>query len=596
MRIRPMLAAGLVAGVVITPYGAAQAISAATTPTNAGTAAAAVPGPPTVTPADLRFTPGRTLRYGAAPEVGLLPEHVTAITATARRFMEPSPTFPMYPGAVVLAARDGVIVKHEAMGHAVRYASYDPATRRGEELPREDWVPTRYDTIYDMASVTKLFTSIVVMQQVERGRIKVDAPVTDYIPEFAAEGKGNVTVRHLLTHTSGLPAWLPLYRDYPTPEERYQAVWAVKPQAAPDTRYVYSDLNLIALGKIVEKVSGMPLDQVVSTGITGPLRMTDTGFNPPESKHDRVAATEWMPALDRGMIRGTVHDENAWSFGGVAGHAGIFSTAGDLATLAQALLNGGRYGRVRLLSEDSVRSMLTNYNTAFPDNSHGLGFELNQFWYMGAISSPVTAGHTGFTGTSMVIDPLSRSFIILMANRVHPTRDWGTNTPSRRAVAQDLGRALPVRPAIGAEAWYAGMRAGETATLTLPVPAGAARLDFALWYDTEPRDDQGVLEGTVDGQTWQPVPMALRAGRFAWNSPGTVAGFAGRTWARARAALPSGLTALRWRYSTANGYTGLGRGVYVDGVMVRDAAGRPLVDGERNPGAFQPSGWSLSRD
>lgn len=599
-----LVTAAVAATAVISPHGA-LAYAASMPEMSPGEPVAAtahggpvVPGPPTVTPADLRFTPGRLLRYGSAADAGMLQEHVDAAVETTRRFTEPSPTHPMYPSAVLLAARDGVIVAHEAMGEAVRYSGYDPDTEEGVELPRDQWVPARHDTIYDMASVTKLFTSIAVMQEVERGRVDLSAPVTRYIPEFAAEGKGSITVRHLLTHTSGLPAWLPLYRDWPTPEARYQAVWAVKPQAPPDTRYVYSDLNLITLGKIVETVAGRPLDRVISERITGPLGMVDTGFNPPAAKRDRIAATEYMPALDRGMVRGEVHDENAWSLGGVAGHAGIFSTARDMAVLAQTILNGGRYGRARVLREESVRAMLTDYNAAYPGNAHGLGFELDQFWYMGAISSPVTAGHTGFTGPSLVIDPISRTFVVLLANRVHPTRDWGSNTPARRAVAQDVGRALPVRPAVGPDAWYAGMAAGATTTLSLPLPAdsGAARVDFWLWYDTEPRDDAGVLEASTDGNTWTPVPMALRAGRHAWSNEGRFAGFAGRMWARATAELPEGVTALRWRYTTANGYAGLGRGVYVDGVVVRDGRGRRVVDGEREPDRFTADGWRPSRD
>jgi hypothetical protein len=180
---------------------------------------------------------------------------------------------------------------------------------------------------------------------------------------------------------------------------------------------------------------------------------------------------------------------------------------------------------------------------------------------------------------------------------VHPTRDWGSNSPARRAVAQDLGRALPVRPEAGPDAWYAGMAADATATLTLPLPGGSTGLDFRLWYDTEPRDDEGALEVSTDGRTWQPISMKLRTGRHAWSSDGRFAGYAGRTWARATATLPTGVTALRWRYTTRDDqYTGVGRGIYVDRVVVRDSAGRPLVDGERDPKRFQPDGWRPSPD
>ncbi|GAB2573310.1 serine hydrolase domain-containing protein [Streptomyces capparidis] len=558
------------------------------------------PGPPTVTPQDLRFTPGVTLRPGSARDAGLLPEHVERIAAHTAQYLAPSPTHPQYAGAVVLAARDGVIAVHEAVGHAVRYSGYDAATKRAVELPPEEWVPVRRDTVFDLASVTKLFTSITVVQQMERGRIELDAPVVRYLPEFAENGKEAITIRQLLTHTSGLPAWLPLYRDWPTPDERFRAAFAAAPQAAPGTRYLYSDLNLIALGRVVENVTGRRLDRVVADDITGPLRMADTGFTPPAELLPRIAATEYMTwtSPPRGMIRGSVHDENAWSLGGVAGHAGVFSTARDLAVLAQAVLNGGRYGRARILTEDSVRAMLTDHNTAFPGDSHGLGFELNQHWYMGPLSSPVTAGHTGYTGTSLVIDPLSRSIAVLLATRVHPTRDWGSNNPARRAVATALGRAVAVRPRRGRTAWFSGTAAGTTATLALPVPAGAAQARFWLWYDTEDGDDEAAFEASADGTSWRPVPFGLTAGRATRRTDGTVRGFGGRRWALARAALPEGTTAVRWRYTTANGWAGVGRGVYVDAVRVHDARGGVLLDGERPRDAalFTPDGWALSPD
>jgi len=157
--------------------------------------------------------------------------------------------------------------------------------------------------------------------------------------------------------------------------------------------------------------------------------------------------------------------------------------------LAQTLLNGGSYGGTRILSEDSVDALFHNENAAFPGNSHGLGFELDQRWYMDGLSGPETAGHTGYTGTSIVIDRASRSFVILLTNRVHPTRDWGSNNPSRRAVARDLARALAVHPLAGDEAWFSGVGDARTATLSAPAASGGA-LSFGLWYDTEAGSDE----------------------------------------------------------------------------------------------------------
>jgi hypothetical protein len=334
-------------------------------------------------------------------------------------------------------------------------------------------------------------------------------------------------------------------------------------------------------------VTGKPLDDVVADGITRPLGMTDTMFNPPARLRDRIAATEVQPWAGRPMIRGEVHDENAWSLGGVAGHAGLFSTARDLAVLARTLLNGGRYGTERILETDTVRAMLVNENEEFPANSHGLGFELDQRWYMDGLSTPVTFGHTGYTGTSVVIDPLSDSFVILLTNRVHPTRDWGSNNPSRRAVARDLARAIAVRPIEGDTAWFSGV--GDARTVSLATAGLTGRvLSFGLWYDTEAGFDVATLEASTDGgETWSKLPFTLRTGAETLASDGTVSGFGGRVWHHATAALPAGSDVLvRWRYS--NDAAIQGRGVYVDAVE---------VDGEPVDGAsLTPEGWQPSAD
>ena len=380
------------------------------------------------------------LTYGSASDAGLVPESVDRISIDLRSYLGPSPIHPTYAGGVVLAARHGVIAVHDAAGYAVRYADTDT------ELPPDQQVPTARDTMYDLASLTKLFTAIAVMQQVEAGRVVLGESVATYLPAFAQNGKDDVTVRDLLTHTGGLPAWIPLYSRYETVADRLAAVLAVEPTAEPGKRYTYSDLGLITLALVVEKATGKGLDQVVEQGITRPLGMHDTMFNPPARLKDRVAATEAQPWAGRPMLRGEVHDENAWSLGGIAGHAGLFSTALDIAVLAQTLLNGGRYGNTRVLDEATVRAMLTDENTEQPGDAHGLGFELDRPSYMDAMSSPLTYGHTGFTGTSLVVDPTSDSFVVLLTNRVHPTRDWGSSNPARRTIAQDLARALAGRP------------------------------------------------------------------------------------------------------------------------------------------------------
>ncbi len=557
-------------------------------------------GPPTVTGDDVRFTPHRTLRTGSPEDAGLMSEYVDQIVPDLTAYLgttPENPNFPMYGGAVVLAAKDGMIVEHAAVGHALRYASAD-----GIELPPDEWVPMTEDTIFDLASVSKLFCTVVVLQLVEEGLIDLDTPVAQYIPEFAQNGKEEVTVRHLLTHTSGLRAWRPLYSLYDTPEERIAAIYADDLTDPPGTRFVYSDLGLIVLGKLAERVTGAPLDELVAERITEPLGMTDTMYNPPASLHHRIAATEDMPWTGRGIVRGEVHDENAWSLGGVAGHAGVFSTASDLAVFSQMLLNGGRYGKVRILSEEMVRQAITDQNVGIPPNitsRRGLGFELHQPYYMASLDSPVTFGHTGFTGTSVVIDPLSRSFVILLTNRVHPDRNWGGNNPSRQAATRDFGRAIPVRPAVGDTAWYSNQPRSTTHTLTAPLarPAGAdAGLAFRLWYDTEEDWDVGRLEASTDGgETWALVPIDLKVANHRWSNGGTFSGFEGRQWLRAEADLPAGTTHLRWTYAGLRSTPSRGRGVYVDGVLATDSDG-VLFNGERpaDAGRFVADGWVAS--
>jgi CubicO group peptidase (beta-lactamase class C family) len=312
----------------------------------------------------------------------------------------------------VLAGRGSVVALHEAVGWAVRYASYDESTDRGVELPRERWVPMRGDTVFDLASLTKLFTADIAV-----GLTDLDRPVSDYLPEFDAAGKERVTVRQLLDHTSGLRPELPFY-DCPDAQARARLLWDEAPVQPPGTARVYSDLNLIALQHVLERVTGEPLDALVRDRITGPLGMRDTRFNPPADWLPRIAATEdqrrpWG-RLDRGMVRGAVHDENAQAMGGVAGHAGLFSTAWDLALFCRHLLDRGR---------------------AYP------GFEADQPWFMGELAGRGAVGHTGFTGTSMVIDPDTDTFLVLLSNSVHPVRTWREGSAPRAKVATSLARA-----------------------------------------------------------------------------------------------------------------------------------------------------------
>ncbi len=569
-----------------------------------GSAATDRDGAPTVTPDDIVFQP-RTLRTGSPTEVGLLPGPVERMPGDMAAYLVPTadhPTYPAYAGAVVLAAKDGVVVQHAATGYAYRYSGTTVVDGRtvGIELPPDQRVPAREDTLWDMASVSKLFTTVVALQLIENGQLGLGDKVTAYIPEFGVNGKGEITVKQLLTHTSGLRPFLPLYSSYPTIPERLQGVYAstLQPGATPGGQYIYSDLGLITLGKILEQITGKTLDRLVAERITGPLGMTDTMYHPPTALRDRIAATEEQPWAGRPMIRGEVHDENAWSLGGVAGHAGIFSTAHDLAIFCQMLLNGGTYDGARILSAATVRAALVNYNAyleaANPESRRGLGFELHKHWYMGPLASPVGFGHTGYTGTTLSIDPIAHSFVIFLSNRVHPSRNWGSNNVARRAMTRDFGNATPVRPAAGETAWRAGFHDGTALSLSgaLARPARDASLTFSLWYDTEPGYDTGRVEVSADhGATWSKLPLSLVADGYQWDNDGQFSGYEGRRWCRVRAALPDGLTDVRFTYATDG--SAQGRGMYVDGVLVSGAAG-VLLNSETPNGAdaFTADGWT----
>ncbi|MFC3346559.1 serine hydrolase domain-containing protein [Streptomyces echinoruber] len=344
---------------------------------------------------------------------------------------------PWAPGAVVVAGRGPVVAVAEAAGWAVRYARYDPDTGRGVELPPAQWVPVTVDTPFDLASLTKLFTAVAAVQQIERGTLGIDARVGAYLPDFRGVAAHGVTVRQLLTHTSGLRPELPLY-DCADDAERLARLRAEEPVGEPGGAFCYSDLNMLLLQHVLERITGRRLDALVRDGITRPLGMTATRFGPCPG----AAATEdqrrpWAKA-DRGMLRGEVHDENAWALGGVAGHAGLFGTARDLAVFCRALLAGGAYGPARILGPDFVELLLT---------PPGLGFALDQPWFMGELAGRGAAGHTGFTGTSLVLDPATDTFLVLLTNRVHPVRRppdgaGGADSRPRAAAATRLARAV----------------------------------------------------------------------------------------------------------------------------------------------------------
>ncbi|MFD5320270.1 serine hydrolase domain-containing protein [Streptomyces sp. NPDC127098] len=360
------------------------------------------------------------LRFGSPAEADLDAALAARIVPAAEAFLDGPDT--AYPGFVLLAARHGVVVAHEARGFAVRHG--------GES------VPMRRDTVFDLASLSKLYTAVVVVRLAERGLLDLDDPVGRWLPVFRG---AEPTVRRLLTHTSGLPAWLDL-EPYQDDAARLAVIAALDPVGRGG--YRYSDLGLIVLGALAERVAGRGLDALVAELVTDPLGLADTRYNPPAAWRDRIAATEYQPWTGRGMVRGSVHDENAYRMGGVAGHAGVFATAWDVAVLAQAVLDGGGYGGARLLGERWVREMLTDHNRGLGDGAaRGLGWQLNQPGYMGRLASPTAFGHTGFTGTSVVADAATGVLLVLLTNRVHPARDRGRDGAYRLAPAAALAAA-----------------------------------------------------------------------------------------------------------------------------------------------------------
>jgi CubicO group peptidase (beta-lactamase class C family) len=290
----------------------------------------------------------------------------------------------------------------------------------------------------------------------DEGKIRLEDPVAKYVPGFTGGLKDSVTLRHLLTHRSGLPAGRDLWRVAHSPDEARQMVIDTPLGCRPGQCYEYSDLGADMLGFVVEAVAGEPLDQFLQERVYGPLGMTDTFFRPADSLRARIAPTEVTPP--RGYaLRGEVHDENAYALGGVAGHAGLFSTAADLAVFAQMMLNGGEYNGVRIVADSTVRLF-----TARAAGTRALGWDTcDNDGGCGSYLSDHAYGHTGFTGTSIWIDPDREMFVILLTNRVHAAR---AKRPAKviSDVRADLADAAALAVTDGPDgvlAWPASFRA-----------------------------------------------------------------------------------------------------------------------------------------
>jgi uncharacterized protein YbbC (DUF1343 family)/CubicO group peptidase (beta-lactamase class C family) len=331
------------------------------------------------------------------------------------------------PGAVLLVGHNGLIVYQKAYGN--RTAGSNPEAMTA-------------DTIFDLASLTKVIaTTTCVMRLEQLGQIKLNDPVAKYIPDFAQNGKQDVTIRMLLTHYSGLPADLDLKEAWNGADEGYSRANATKLVNPPGSTFLYSDVGFVVLGELVQKVGGMPLDQYAQTYVFGPLGMTSTRFNPPTSWGPRIAPTQRDEHTGQ-MVRGTVHDPTAHQMGGVAGDAGVFSTAEDVAKFAQALLNRG----APILSPLIVEKMTTPQQPSNMPNVRGLGWDIDSPFSStrGELLPVGSFGHTGFTGTSLWIDATTNTYVILLTNSTL-LKD-GNVIGLRTEIATAVAAALQLNP------------------------------------------------------------------------------------------------------------------------------------------------------
>jgi CubicO group peptidase (beta-lactamase class C family) len=373
---------------------------------------------------------GRSLTQAAPESVGLLGSHLKHIDLAVAESIKGREI----PGAVVLVARHGQIAYFKAFGNRSIQPRVEPMTT---------------DTIFDVSSLTKVVATLPsVMLLVEDGNLRIEDRVKRYLPNFSGGGKDAITVRQLLTHYSGLAPDFDLSKPWFGRAAALEELWKTKAESEPGKEFVYSDLNFIALAEIVQSLSGQTVDAFARDRVFVPLGMNETLFRPPASLIGRMAPTEprgntlrylkgqSAESMDK-ILRGEVHDPTAWKMGGVAGHAGLFSTARDLAIYAQTLLGGGTYRGVKLLAPMSVEAMSSPQSPAGSSQVRGFGWDIDSKY-----SAPKGDlfqggyGHTGFSGTSMWIHPPTDTFVIILTNRVHP--DGGKDIGHLRAVIANI--------------------------------------------------------------------------------------------------------------------------------------------------------------
>ena len=351
----------------------------------------------------------------------------------------PSTPAPSSTAPIVQALRDTVtgVLTRALADSAFPGAIAIVGNRQGElvevAVGRLTWgEPATVDrhTLWDLASLTKVMgTAVGIMRLVDAGKVDIDQPVQRYLPDWTGPGKSAVTVRHLLTHSSGLPAFKAYDRITTDRDSIDKLMFATPLDSAPGRAMIYSDIGGYLLGRIIGRVSGQGFDDYIGATYAN-LGMRETMFNPPSSVRSRVAPTE-IDSLRGGLVRGKVHDERAYYLGGVSGHAGLFSSANDLSKAARMLLNGGSMNGERLVSSPTLALFSGYADSAF--SNRGLGWQKPAYpgmkfttagpWGSSRAISSQAYGHTGFTGTSIIIDPANDLYIILLSNRVNPTRN-----------------------------------------------------------------------------------------------------------------------------------------------------------------------------
>jgi uncharacterized protein YbbC (DUF1343 family)/CubicO group peptidase (beta-lactamase class C family) len=330
------------------------------------------------------------------------------------------------PGAVILIGSQDKVIYRRAFGNRAI-------------VPKK--LPMTVDTIFDLSSLTKVIaTTTALMQLVERGKLCLEDTVAEYWPEFKDNGKDSITVRELLTHYSGLGSDLDLKKKWAGYNIALKEIIAGKPLSPPGTRFIYSDINFIILGELVRRISGQTLDVYCAEHIFKPLGMKDTVFKPSLALHKRIAPTQYRGGK---MLWGEVHDPTAYRMGGVSGHAGLFSTADDLSIFAQMLLNGGNSKNLKILSQLTIEKMTTPQTPPNKMALRGLGWDIDSPFASnrGELFPVGSYGHTGFTGTSIWIDPVSKTYIIVLTNHVHPNGN-GDVSPLRAEISTLVAAAI----------------------------------------------------------------------------------------------------------------------------------------------------------